>query len=164
MGISIYGLDKKNPLVEVEKEVFDKGSAGEIRAVEDNVRFAWRPLEVSNRLQDQTIQFLLYQISPSFTPEFLTEFLVNYHRHAQYIMGNYSEQGNHLLFEAQRMVYAGTFFPEFKEASVWRQSGIDILNREVKNRYIQMADNMNWILIIILPQLISFLKLYAWLE
>ena len=125
---------KKNPLVKVEKEVFDKGSAGEIRAVEDNVRFAWRPLEVSNRLQDQTIQFLLYQISPSFTPEFLTEFLVNYHRHAQYIMGNYSEQGNHLLFEAQRMVYAGTFFPEFKEASVWRQSGIDILNREVKKQ------------------------------
>ena len=125
---------KKNPLVEVEKEEFEQGSAGEIRAVEDNVRFAWRPLEVSNRLQDQTIQFLLYQVSPSFTPEFLTEFLVNYHRHAQYIMGNYSEQGNHLLFEAQRMVYAGTFFPEFKEASVWRQSGIDILNREVKKQ------------------------------
>ena len=46
-------------------------------------------------------------------------------------MKNYSEQGNHLLFEAQRMIYAGAFFPEFKNASGWRKSGIDILNREI---------------------------------
>jgi len=57
---------------------------------------------------------------------------VNYHRHAVHILGNYSDQGNHLLFEAQRMLAAGAFFPEFKEASAWRKSGIDILNREIK--------------------------------
>lgn len=56
---------------------------------------------------------------------------MNYHKHAVHILANYSDQGNHLLFEAQRMIYAGAFFPEFKEAPAWRKSGIDILNREV---------------------------------
>ena len=87
---------------------------------------------MSHRLQDQCLQFQLFIDSQAFTPEFLTEFLVNYHRHAEHIMGNWSKQGNHLLFEAQRMLYAGSFFPEFKEASEWRQSGVDILNREIK--------------------------------
>lgn len=125
---------KKNPLTQVEKEEYELVSAGEVKGNAENVRFAWRPLEVSNRLQDQTLQFLLFVPSKAFTPEFLTEFLVNYHRHALHILGNYSDQGNHLLFEAQRMVYAGAFFPEFKEASAWRKSGISILNREIKKQ------------------------------
>lgn len=125
---------KKNPLTQVEPEEYELVSAGEVKDNAENVRFAWRPLEVSNRLQDQTLQFLLFVDSPSFTPEFLTEFLVNYHRHALHILNNYSAQGNHLLFEAQRMVYAGAFFPEFKEAASWRESGISILNREIKKQ------------------------------
>lgn len=125
---------KKNPLTEVEKEEYELVSAGEVKGNAENVRFAWRPLEVSNRLQDQTCQFLLFVSSSAFTPQFLTEFLVNYHRHALHILGNYSDQGNHLLFEAQRMVYAGVFFPEFKEAAAWRESGIAILNREIKKQ------------------------------
>ncbi len=122
---------KKNPLAPMSKEEYELVSAGEVKGDAENVRFAWRPLEVSNRLQDQTSQFLLFIPSPSFTPEFLTEFLVNYHKHAQHILSHYSDQGNHLLFEAQRMVYAGAFFPEFKEARGWRESGIGILNREI---------------------------------
>lgn len=125
---------KKNPLTEVEKEEYELVSAGEVKGNAENVRFAWRPLEVSNRLQDQTGQFLLFVSARAFTSEFLTEFLVNYHRHALHILGNYSDQGNHLLFEAQRMVYAGVFFPEFKEAAAWRESGIAILNREIKKQ------------------------------
>lgn len=125
---------KKNPLTQVEKEEYELVSAGEVKGNAENVRFAWRPLEVSNRLQDQTSQFLLFIKAQAFTPEFLTEFLVNYHRHALHILANYSDQGNHLLFEAQRMVYAGAFFPEFKEAARWRESGIGILNREVKKQ------------------------------
>ena len=97
-----------------------------------NTRYAWRPLEVSTRIQDQTNMFMLFLESPHFTPEFLTEFLVNYHRHADYILNNYSEGGNHLLFEAQRMIYAGTFFKELKDAKTWRDSGIDVLNKQIK--------------------------------
>ncbi len=109
---------KKNPLADEKTD--------------ENVKFAWRPLEVSHRLQDQTIQFLLFLNSPGFTPEFLSGFLVNYNKHAEHILNNYSDQGNHLLFEAQRELYAGVLFPEMKNAPVWRKSGIDILNREIK--------------------------------
>ena len=123
---------KKNQLTQVDKEEYELASTGEVRGNAENARFAWRPLETSHRLQDQINQLTLFINSPSFTPAFLTEFLVNYHRHAVHILGNYSDQGNHLLFEAQRMLAAGAFFPEFKEASAWRKSGIDILNREIK--------------------------------
>ena len=122
---------RKNPLTKMDKKEYEMVSNGEIKGDAENVRFAWRPLEVSNRLQDQTSQFQLFLPSSSFTPDFLTEFLVNYHKHAVHIMHNYSDQGNHLLFEAQRMIYAGAFFPEFKEAAVWRKSGIDILNKQI---------------------------------
>ena len=44
---------KKNPLTGVEKEEYELVSAGEVKGNAENVRFAWRPLEVSNRLQDQ---------------------------------------------------------------------------------------------------------------
>ena len=122
---------KKNPLVKVDKKEYEMTGDNQLKGDVENARFAWRPLEVSNRLQDQTTQFQLFLPSPSFTPDFLTEFLVNYHKHAVHILANYSDQGNHLLFEAQRMIYAGAFFPEFKEAPAWRKSGIDILNREI---------------------------------
>lgn len=121
---------KKNP-VKIDKKEYELKGDTQLKADAENVRFAWRPLEVSDRLQNQTTQFQLFLPAASFTPEFLTEFLVNYHRHAQHLRANYSKQGNHLLFEGQRIIYAGAFFPEFKEAATWRKEGIDILNREI---------------------------------
>lgn len=122
---------KKNPLLEIPKEEYEILDNSSLQDETENNRFAWRPLEVSERLQGQLIQYLLFLPAQSFTPDFLTEFLWNFHRHATFLSKNYSEQGNHLLFEAQRMFYAGTFFPEFKEASEWRKSGIDILNHGI---------------------------------
>lgn len=126
---------RKNPYIDDKGLFADGAGEGSLRAGlegdKENMRFAWRPLEVSHRLQDQPQQFQLFIGSPAFTAEFLTEFLFNYHRHAEHIMSHYSKSGNHLLFEAQRMLYAGTFFPEFKRAETWRDSGIEILNREI---------------------------------
>ena len=121
---------RKNPLVKLDKAAYEMAD-GNLKGDADNSRFAWRPLETSHRLQDQCLQFQLFVDSPAFTPEFLTEFLVNYHRHAVHILGNYSAQGNHLLFEAQRMLMTGSFFPEYREAEAWRKSGVEILNREI---------------------------------
>ncbi len=123
---------KKNPLVKLKKSEYELTEDTQLKSDAENSRFAWRPLEVSHRLQDQTLQFQLFVDSPSFTPEFLTEFLTNYHRHAVHILNNYSDKGNHLLFEAQRMICAGAFFPEYKEAAAWRKSGVDILNKEIE--------------------------------
>lgn len=98
---------------------------------EENAGFAWRSLEVSDRLKAQPSQFMLFLDSPAFTPEFLTEFLANYWQHAEHLLNNYSKKGNHLLFQAQRMICAGTFFPEFRDAEKWRNSGVEILNKEI---------------------------------
>ncbi len=118
---------KKNPLEDFK----NRQQVGADVERLPNSAFAWRPLEVSHRIQDQIAQFMLFIGSKYFTPEFLTHFLVNYDKHVNHILQNYSKQGNHLLFEAQRVLYAGTCFPEFKDAKAWRKSGIDILNREI---------------------------------
>ncbi len=60
MGIPIHRLDQKNPLVKMDKKEYELVSDGKIKGEVENVRFAWRPLEVSNRLQDQTTQFQLF--------------------------------------------------------------------------------------------------------
>ncbi|HOV84357.1 MAG TPA: heparinase II/III family protein [Paludibacteraceae bacterium] len=125
----------KNPYALISKNEYEQKNLNiPFEDAKENAQFAWRPLEVSHRLEAQIEQFIYFIDSPNFTPEFLTEFLLNYHLHATHILHNYSEQGNHLLFEAQRMIYAGTFFPEFKDATLWRKSGIDILNKEINEQ------------------------------
>ena len=125
---------RKNPCVDLPADQFEMHSSMPKDEAQENARFAWRPLEVSHRLQDQISQFTLFLNAKSFTPAFLTQFLVNYHRLAPYLLSHYSAKGNHLLFESQRMFYAGTFFPEFKDAATWQKSGIDNLNREIKKQ------------------------------
>lgn len=100
----------------------------------ENDRFAWRQLETARRVQDQTNLFNYFIDSRHFTSDFLIEFLYNYHVHAEHVRGKCSERGNHLLFEAQRMIYAGGFFPEFKNAPIWRKEGITILNKEINKQ------------------------------
>lgn len=124
---------KKNPLIpQVKKALSKEEQMKEDNKVDDNnMRYAWRPMEVSHRLADQYAVFQLFQTAKAFTPEFLATFLWNTHRHADFVFNHYSKEGNHLLFEAQRMLYAGAFFPEFNDAETWRKSGAEILNREM---------------------------------
>lgn len=121
----------KNPLVDIDAGEFEITGNMSLSDAQENMRFAWRPLEVSHRVQDQVFQFQLFVDAKAFTPEFLVAFLENYYRHTEFLRHHFSKKGNHLLFQAQRMIYAGAFFPEFKEAAQWRRTGIDILNREM---------------------------------
>lgn len=123
----------KNPLIpQIKKELSKEEQLKEDNKVDDNnMRYAWRPMEVSHRLAEQYAIFQLFQTAEAFTPEFLLVFLWNTHRHAHFVYTNYSKEGNHLLFEAQRLLYAGVFFPEFKQAETWRKSGTEILNSEM---------------------------------
>lgn len=116
---------KKNPLTRFDR-IRDKDME-----TADNVYFAWRPLEVADRVEHQIEQFELFLPSRHFTADFLLSFLENYHRHAQFITRHFSARGNHLLFEAQRLLFAGAFFPEFKEAAAWRAKGVEILNTQI---------------------------------
>lgn len=125
----------KNPLVTLDEEEFEMTTGNmNLSEAQENMRFAWRPLEVSHRVQDQVFQFQLFVDAEAFTPSFLLAFLENYHRHADYLSHHYSKKGNHLLFEAQRMIYAGAFFPEFRDAERWRREGVDILVREIRKQ------------------------------
>ena len=108
----------------------------------ENDRYAWRPLEVSDRTQSLPGTFNLFINSPHFTANFLLEFLNLFHQQANYITKHYSAEGNHLLFEAQRVLGAGSIFPELKNAETWRKSGIEILNREIKLQVLN--DGMQW--------------------
>jgi heparan-sulfate lyase len=101
---------------------------------EDNDRYAWRPLEVSDRLQSLVPTFAIFINSPQFSPQFLMYFLNNYHEQAKYLPTHYAAEGNHRLFEAQRELFAGTSFPEFTEAAAWRKSGIEVLNAEIQKQ------------------------------
>ncbi|MBF4483389.1 heparin-sulfate lyase HepC [Flavobacterium sp. CSZ] len=108
----------------------------------DNDSIAWRPLEVSERIQSFPGVFNLFIVSPNFTPAFLMEFLNSFNKQTAYIPKHYSKEGNHLLFEAQRVLGAGAFFPEFKQSPEWRKSGIDVLNREIKLQV--LPDGVQW--------------------
>ncbi|MNK23515.1 Heparin-sulfate lyase precursor [compost metagenome] len=100
----------------------------------DNDRFAWRPLEVSDRIQNLVPVFDIFIKSPNFNATFLMEFLNSYHQQSNYLPQHYAELGNHRLFEAQRVLFAGASFPEYKDAAAWRKSGIDVLNTEIKKQ------------------------------
>ncbi|AHF16202.1 heparin-sulfate lyase HepC [Niabella soli] len=109
---------------------------------QENDKYAWRPLEVSDRILNLAPTFNIFVHSPNFTPAFLMKFLNNYHEQADYLSGNYAEQGNHRLFEAQRVLFAGVSFPEFKRAEAWRNSGVAILNAEIKKQV--YPDGVQW--------------------
>ncbi|SHM32654.1 heparin-sulfate lyase HepC [Flavobacterium saccharophilum] len=100
----------------------------------ENDRYAWRPLEVSDRIQSLPGTFNLFVNSPNFTPAFLMQFLNLYNKQVAYVTEHYTKDGNHLLFEAQRVLGAGAIFPEFKLSEKWRKSGIEILTREIKKQ------------------------------
>ena len=103
-------------------------------AYPDDKEYAWKAFVVSFRLNHWSGYFNQFLNSPNFTPAFLMEFLNSYNEQANYVMTNYTDIGNHRLFEAVHMMYAGSSFPEMKEATTWRKSGIEVLNEEIKKQ------------------------------
>jgi hypothetical protein len=97
----------------------------------DEQEFAWKAFVVSFRLNHWSGYFNLFLNSPNFTPAFLMEFLNSYSEQGNYVMANYTDIGNHRLYEALHLMYAGSTFPEMKEATAWRKSGVTVLNQEI---------------------------------
>ncbi|WP_316789580.1 heparin-sulfate lyase HepC [Pedobacter frigoris] len=103
-------------------------------AYSDDKEYAWKAFVVSFRLNHWSGYFNLFLHSPNFTPAFLMEFLNSYNAQADYVTANYTDIGNHRLYEALHLMYAGSTFPEMKHADSWRKSGIDVLNGEIKKQ------------------------------
>lgn len=100
----------------------------------DNQYFAWRPLETGIRLKSQILQFYAMCSSEFFTSSFLNVFLVNYYKHMNHIDEFYTSSGNHRVSEAEGMVYASIFFPEFKDSKTMLRNALHILNEELKRQ------------------------------
>jgi heparan-sulfate lyase len=111
-------------------------------AYADDKDFAWKAFVVSFRLNNWSSFFNQFINSPNFTPQFLMEFLTAYHQQANYVIANYTDIGNHRLYEAEHLLLAGTSFPEFKDAGIWRKSGIEVLNSEIDKQV--YADGMQF--------------------
>lgn len=103
-------------------------------AYSDDKEYAWKAFVVSFRLNHWSGLFNLFLNSPNFSPAFLMTFLQSYHQQANYVMANYTDIGNHRLYEALHLMYAGGTFPELKPATAWRKSGIEVLNTEIKKQ------------------------------
>lgn len=103
-------------------------------AYPDDKDFAWKAFVVSFRLNHWSAYFNMFINSPHFTPAFLMEFLNSYNEQSNFVITNYTDIGNHRLYEALHLMYAGSSFPEMKEATSWRKSGIAVLNEEINKQ------------------------------
>lgn len=101
----------------------------------------WWQLQVSTRIMGQTDLFEYFKFSPNFTPEWLSFFLAHFAEHADYLAAfRYQDENNILLSQGTALAFAGTLFPEFKNASKWQEMGFNILNEQTKKQY--LADGM----------------------
>lgn len=101
----------------------------------------WWQLQVSTRIMGQTDLFEYFKFSPNFTPEWLSFFLAHFAEHADYLAAfRYQDENNILLSQGTALTFAGTLFPEFKNASKWQEMGFNILNEQTKKQY--LADGM----------------------
>ena len=98
---------------------------------DENAQFAWRPLETSGRLITLYETFNLISPSSYVTPDFMERFFISYDLHAEHVIHNLSKEGNHLLMEAEYLIFAGCNFPELKRAELWRNKGIQIMKEQL---------------------------------
>lgn len=106
-----------------------------------NAMFAWRPLEVAHRVQDQTELIYYFSNSKSLTAEFWAKLLVSFAEQVQHIIDFMTPEGNHRLSQGTAVFYAGMLCPEFKDAEKWLQKGTEVLNEAVVAQF--HADGMH---------------------
>lgn len=103
-------------------------------AYPDDREYAWKAFVVSFRLNNWADFFKVFVHSPHFSPAFLIQFLRSYSEQANYVIANYTDIGNHRLYEAEHLILAGTMFPELNGAAEWRKSGVGVLSAEIKKQ------------------------------
>ncbi len=94
-------------------------------------------LEVSYRLMSWAWTLMLLRDSPALTAERITLVLAYFWLHANYVaryLSTYFSPNTHLTGEALGLFYAGTLFPEFRQAGRWRDLGERILVTESRSQ------------------------------
>lgn len=101
-------------------------------------KFKWYQLQVSTRIMGQTESFEYFKSSPNFTSEWLSFFLIHFAEHADYLsLYKYAGENNILLSQAVALVFAGTLFPELKNAPQWQKTGCDIINEQTTKLFLK---------------------------
>jgi hypothetical protein len=89
---------------------------------------SWRLMEVGLRMRISWIPcFALFFNSPAFTDETKLMMLRAIYDHARFLH-LFKTKNNHLLRESNGLAYVGTYFPEFKEASLWQKVALTRLD------------------------------------
>ncbi len=96
---------------------------------------AWRTIETGIRVYTTWLPcFEIFKSSPSFTDEDMATFLLALRDHARFLMTHYSNHdrsSNWLSMEASALYQIGVMFPEFKEASEWKETGYQRVMHEI---------------------------------
>ncbi len=97
----------------------------------------WWQLQVSSRVYDQTQLFDYFKHSINFTPEWMSEFIIHFADHANFLVEYpYTQGGNILISQANALAFAGVIFPELKDASKWLDTGYGTLGQEMKKQFL----------------------------
>lgn len=101
------------------------------------LRDMWTDLQATSRVMDQISVLDYYINSDSFTPDFLTHFLVAYADAVECIRANpYSEQlSNHRLYEIQAVFTAAVMMPEFKASPDWLSEASADMTSQVHQQF-----------------------------
>ncbi|MGD0518779.1 MAG: alginate lyase family protein, partial [Thermoguttaceae bacterium] len=100
----------------------------------------WRPLTLGIRLYTAFIPcFYHFLNSPLFTPEFLVTMLTSMVEHARHLRLYYTRHKSYFnvspnwgLMESNGLAHMGILFPEFKEASDWREEAMSRLEEQIR--------------------------------
>lgn len=85
----------------------------------------------------QAQAFEYFKFSSNFTPQWLSFFLVHFSEHADFLLKNrYKDENNILFSQIISMVFAGTLFPEFKDAPQWQAEGCRIINEQLEKQFL----------------------------
>jgi len=94
-------------------------------------QWAWRALEIGIRGHSLCSWYHYFRDSESFTPEFLVEFLAAAYDHAARLAPKYTAGSNWGLMESEGLAFIAMTFPEFKDATAWRETALQRLTAEL---------------------------------
>lgn len=96
--------------------------------------YAWGSIQAGIRGRMWTGLFQRFLDSPSFTPDVLTAFLNSCHDHGSFLMTTYRKGSNWALMEAEGLAFIAITFPEFRDATKWRDEAIRRFNLEINRQ------------------------------
>lgn len=105
--------------------------------------YAWRPLDVAYRLEDQCDLLYYFMHSSNMTPQWFSLFMSNMVEQADHVLNHFmvdqqaaeaTPDKEALVKEAHSVFRAGTIFPEMKSAAEWVKNGEQFMNNGVDTK------------------------------